>query len=155
VDANEACLWTSLSGPLRRRILASPVNADWVAFTPDSRLLAVPGKGSVDLWEVATFRLQHRIRQPLDPRSAGGFSPDGSMLAIARQDFSVGLWDVTSGALHRRPLQHADHVLEIRFFPDGKSLAIAGGDEVQVWDVLTAQPRGPRLRHPDQITSIL
>jgi WD40 repeat protein/Flp pilus assembly protein TadD len=73
-----------------------------LAFSPDSRTLAVGCVGGVYLWDVATARLRHFLRE----RSTAGdlaFSPDGTRLAVANVNGWAGagagvrLWDTVSG----------------------------------------------------------
>src|SRR5262249_24370242 len=73
-----------------------------LAFSPDSRTLAVGCVGGVFLWDVATARLQHLLRET---RTAGDltFSPHDTRLAVAYVSgwpgagAGVRLWDAVAG----------------------------------------------------------
>jgi WD40 repeat protein len=66
-----------------------------VAFSPDGRLLATGGDGTVRFWNPTS-------RQPVGPRYTGrfsdvntiAFSPDGTLLATGTIDGTARLWHV-------------------------------------------------------------
>jgi WD40 repeat protein len=75
------------------------------------------------------------------------FSPDGKLLAAARDDKTVRFWDTATGQPHGQPLAgHTDRIRGIAFSPDGRLLASVSEDgTVRLWDVATGQPRGQPL----------
>jgi WD40 repeat protein len=101
----------------------------WLAFSPNSRLLATGDRGlSIRLWDVETGRQlcdfgQKEHQYP--PFVA--FSPDGRLLASGGGDSLTRLWETASGTLVRKKQD-----LFAGFSPDGRFLALGGGVLVDV-----------------------
>ncbi|HXM49887.1 MAG TPA: hypothetical protein VN956_18745 [Pyrinomonadaceae bacterium] len=158
-------LWSYASGQ-PHTIMENAPGASAVAFSPNSEILAVGGKGfSVTLWnvnaltEIATLP----VPQPEDARSPApspspsspslseasqnrsmtslAFSPDGRTLAGGSSDNSIILWDVDKRTLLDDPLVgHNAAVMKVTFDNDGKVLASSSVDgTVILWDVETRQ----------------
>jgi WD40 repeat protein len=72
-----------------------------VTFAPDGRTLAVAIGPVVQLWDVATGRLLHRLEGHTGNVRCLAYSPDGTRLASGGHDRTVRLWDVA----HYRPTE--------------------------------------------------
>lgn len=110
-----------------------------LAIDPTSRLLASACKNEgVQIGEISSGKwLTHILRDATINDIA--FNPDGSLLAIAR-DNAVEFCDTASGKLLERRLAHDSPVRKIRFTPDGKSLVSAAVDGfMRVWNLDTGQ----------------
>jgi WD40 repeat protein len=82
-------------------------------------------------------------------------SPDGRILATAKQDQTVQLWDVLSGKELQRFSGYGLSVHAMTFSPDGKFLA-TGHEEgtILVWDVSLARPKAAQVtRSANEIES--
>ncbi|QFY12281.1 hypothetical protein GBF35_42055 [Nonomuraea phyllanthi] len=140
------------------------VSADPPAFSPDGRLLALPGDGEVRIWNVAEHRLTGAY--PLrNPERGLAFSADGRALRYLSGTGSVVTLDVSglpvpskesqsaafsgngrvaakevgdsielTDAVERRPLGRIAAAGDLAFDADGRLLAVAG-DPVTVWEV--------------------
>jgi WD40 repeat protein len=117
-----------------------PDEAVFVAFSPDSRLLAFPSihAGVVRLWDVALNREVAVLRHPGEPCSVA-FSGDGRLLVTAGNR-SVRIWRL-SHTKEKLMLQgHTGGVPGVAFSPDGKLLASAIKDQtVKIWNPMTGQ----------------
>jgi len=121
-----------------------------LAFSPDGRYLAsASSQHLVCLWELASGARAFKLQRETISANALGFSPDGSVLAVAG-NLGITLWDVRSG---RRVLEGwgpRKAVLSLGFSPDGRRLATGMRDgTVLLWDLPRERPVRPWLLPPD------
>lgn len=131
-------------------------------LSPDGKLLATAATPTVAIWDIATGKRVHLLRDFPDcgiPNGFGGiklaFSPDGRLLAQACEyNFAALIWDVSSGKLlgsvGKRPFKPKgwgqmpmpaaaldptfDENSHIRFTSDSKQLMILGRSGISVFD---------------------
>lgn len=111
-----------------------------VAFTPNGNALAGIEGGTFKLWNVPSGNV---VRDYADDHSATAFdiSPDGSLIAVARDDFSVTLYNPASTTGLRTWSAHTGRVNTLAFSPGGKWLATASDDyKVIIWDLSEGKP---------------
>ncbi|WZP00283.1 protein kinase [Isosphaeraceae bacterium EP7] len=110
-----------------------------VIFSPDGHLLLTGGGDEYCLWETATWTPRKRF-----PRiEAGGqpgkasFSPDGSILAVARSRSLLQLVDPETGRdLATLEPPDPQQVSELVFSPEGLlTVATFNSDAIQIWDL--------------------
>jgi len=65
-----------------------------VAWSPDSRLLAVAPYNQVQVWEIATMKRLSTLQGHLSQINGMAWSPDGRLLASASDDETLRLWGV-------------------------------------------------------------
>jgi WD40 repeat protein len=106
-----------------------------VAFAPDGKTLASGGRGGVGLilWDVASGRALHRLRNPWSVRSLA-FSPDSKTVFVSG---SLSLIDVVTGRELRRFKAPRVYFEAVAFSPDGRTVAAGGENQVILWDVVT------------------
>ncbi len=130
------------------------VNASWLGFSPDGRLVLARGRSAEDQPdEVRAWRVADGQPLPLDDASdwrlhALTVSPDGRTLAAGgvRSESGPGvlaLWDLTTGR-RRADLECGPHAIDaVAFSPDGTLLAAGNVNEAEVmlWQMETDDAR--------------
>jgi WD40 repeat protein len=115
-----------------------------LAFSPDSKLLALGGGAGSDLrvWDAAGQQLQTTLKGPKVEITAVAFAPGGK-LAGGYSDGSIRLWDLASGQARELGTHKGDGIACLAFTPDGKMLASSGGDDdrILLWNVAGGQVR--------------
>jgi WD40 repeat protein len=99
--------------------------------------------------------------KPIGPKLMQGdgvlcscFSPDGSRIATASEDFTAIVWNSNDGTQLTRPLRHHDRVESIAFSPDGRWLVTASGDHTaRIWSAKTGDPLSPPFRDFSELQS--
>ncbi len=115
--------------------------ADFVAFSPDGRILAYGNSYSVSLWDAVARRdlggpeVEVDLPDSVDQVEAVAFSPDGKILAIGDRSKQLVLWNISTRKVLARLKGHEDWVSALAFSPDGKTLYSGSMDQtVRLWD---------------------
>jgi WD40 repeat protein len=110
-------------------------SACWsLVYSPDGKILASAGTGTVRLWEVGTGKQIHALEGLKHERRSAAFSADGKTLAVL-DGRSIRRWNVTTGDEIRIPEGHQQEVQAIVFSPDGRRLASSELDgSLRLWD---------------------
>jgi WD40 repeat protein len=121
-----------------------------MAFSPDSKTLAVGGCDSLTIWS----REPDGYKIVLDDEGTTyrclAFSPDGRSLALGGNDHKVRIWDMPSGRERAVLNGHVDVVRTVAFSPDGRRLISTGQDGlVMLWDAI----RGEAIRRLGEASS--
>jgi WD40 repeat protein/outer membrane biosynthesis protein TonB len=131
----------------------SAARAVSVAISPDGRLVAAGGSGSVALvWNRETGKLLWTLRHGGGVRTVA-FSPDSRKLVTASADATARVFDLVGGA-PPLILQHSQPVKSAQFSPDGRFVLTVGGEPnaARVFDAATGAPVAS-LTHPGEVTT--
>jgi WD40 repeat protein len=118
-----------------------------LAFTPDSRLLALLTNQKISFLSPATGAINHEIpaANPVKLVSLA-FSPDGQVLAAGNLEGEIFLWNWQTSALTGRSLSYVGRsdVLSLAFNPGGDLLAAGYSDFALIlWDLTTHEKLVP------------
>jgi WD40 repeat protein len=115
-----------------------------LAFSPDGKLLAVPGGGVIRLFG-SDGRLLHRLKLPREAGPVRGvtFSPNGKYLAAWDATTGTYLWDTTDAESLRR-FGAITLAGAVAFSPDSKVLAVCAqwSNIVRLYEVPGGKPAG-------------
>jgi hypothetical protein len=124
---------------------ASPNSSRCLAFSPDSKMLAIavnePPEHFIRFYESGSGRkLEPPLELAAEARSLA-FAPDNRTLAIGYGSGKVDLWNVAERKKLGTLDAHAKLVRVLTFSPDGRTLATGGDDGViKLWDVPLGKP---------------
>jgi WD40 repeat protein/class 3 adenylate cyclase/tRNA A-37 threonylcarbamoyl transferase component Bud32 len=154
IEDNHVTLWDAATGQL----LGSPIEAkeeglggaQTLAFSPDSRRLAVPAApGAIGIWDVA---MRRPIAPPLlvgeDDMESVVFTPDGRSLVVGDDSGAVSMWDLATGDRIGKTMSVGDIPASfVDVSPDGRLLAAGAFDgTIRVWDAASGAPFGLPLQ---------
>jgi WD40 repeat protein len=113
-----------------KRVLALAGQTEWEAdatvFSPDGKLLASTGTDKqILVWELATGKLVHQLKNQPYRLAALAFSPDIATLAGGGGDRQIRLWDMKTGELRSSFTGHRDWIASVAYSPSGKTIASA------------------------------
>jgi WD40 repeat protein len=134
--------WDATTGTLLGSFRGTPTTNTFsahqhLAFSPDSRRLAVVVDRVIQIVDPATRAAIRELRGHEEPVTALTFSPDGSRLLTGSEDKTAALWDVDAGQMLAVYRGHGGPVSLLAFSPDGTRVATASESEVmaRVWPV--------------------
>ncbi len=106
-----------------------------LAYSPDSRCLAVGTADSIRLWDARVGVEMARLANRSGDASRLAFSPDGAHLASASRDWPILVWTVAGQRVELALNGHTAGVNSLAYSADGKTL-ISGSDDatVRLWD---------------------
>jgi WD40 repeat protein len=114
--------------------------ANVVVFSPDGLTLASAIVNEVQLWDVASEKLNSVLRGHRGVVTAIALTPDGRKLLTSSDDHTVRLWGVSRGSLLHTFERQADWVSSVAVSRDGQTVAFGGEQgNVKLWDLQTYQ----------------
>lgn len=138
-----------------------------MAFSPDSRKVAVSHGGMVFLWNAATGELLNRLMDEKvrlyssDPLSHNGavrqilFSRDSQTIFTGSYDGVVKSWDVETGRLLNVFKGHKDRIESLALSPDEKILATGSRDKrVKLWSIESGKLLITSGKNNDDVSSL-
>src|SRR3984885_723423 len=121
----------------------TPLSPNWVskldaglysvAWSPNSQLVAVGGRGTVQICRAPNFEVERTLETDQEEVWGLAWSPDGTLLACAGKDGTVQIWQ--DGVLQKKLFQ-GGWILDVAWNPDGTSLiAVDYTGLAKEWDV--------------------
>jgi WD40 repeat protein len=115
------------------RLIGESPTITSVSFSSSGRLLAVAGGaaseyGEIQLWDVASRKLERSIRVTNDAVYGVAISPDEKRVAVGCADKTVRVFDVPDGRQVMSCDNHIDWVFGTAFSSDGTQIASASRD---------------------------
>jgi WD40 repeat protein len=149
-------LWDAVTGEGRATIKTSS-RVVFLAFSPSSKALAVIGhnENTVDVWDVSTKKVLHRLKGHEKFVKSVAFSPDGTRLATTSLDETARLWSASTGKPLATLRGHDGVVKHVAFGVNGGTLALAGGRDktVSLWDVETGKRQATLEGHTQGVST--
>ena len=135
---HSASIFDARTGQTLRKIEGLEIHGNAVAFSADSKSLAIALGDAVVVREVETGRQLHNLMIG-DAMHCVAFSPDSNRIASASRDNSVKVWDAVTGQEIVTFTGHCEQVWDAAFSPDGKRVGSIGRDgAARVWDAANA-----------------
>ncbi len=104
-----------------------------VAWSPNSQLVAIGGRGTVQICRPPDFAVERTLETGQEEIWGLAWSPDGSLLACAGKDGTVQFWQ--NDTLQKKLFQ-GGWILDIAWNPDGSSLmAVDYTGLAKEWDI--------------------
>ena len=114
----------------------------FLAYSPDGKLLAVPGGNAVFVFDARTGEFKRRLVGHTARVVKVAFSPDGSRLASGADDRIARVWETAEWKEVHTLKEHPDRVISLAFRPDGQVLAAGCADgSIRLWDARSAADR--------------
>ncbi len=106
-----------------------------VAWSPNGHLVAIGGRGTVQICRVPDFAVERSIDTGQGEIWGLAWSPDGMLLASAGKDGTVQIWEEQDGKRVNKLFQ-GGWILDLGWNPDGSSLmAVDYTGLAKEWDV--------------------
>ncbi|PNP46435.1 hypothetical protein THARTR1_10757 [Trichoderma harzianum] len=119
-----------------RQTLDADDTVNFVAFSPNGRVLASALDEIVQFWEASTGSHQRTLKGHNGKVTSIAFSSESKILASSSNDNTIRLWEVSTGSYQRTLKGHIGRVESIAFSPDDTILASSSNDDtIRLWDI--------------------
>ena len=129
-------LWDVTSGKELHSIVNPYDDFSAVVFSPDGKILAVVGRGTITLMGTEAWKIRNNIYGNTTSGHTLCFSPDNKTLVSGDPGGKIFFWDVKSGSEIKNFRAHKFGVVGVAFDSSGKYLLTCGrSDSLRTWDV--------------------
>jgi WD40 repeat protein/serine/threonine protein kinase len=161
----EVKVWDAQTGKAALTLQGHKGDVRGVCWSPDGNRLASAGQGydeqkkefygEVKVWEVKTGQPTLSLHGHTSGVYGVAWSPDGTRLASACNDWTVRVWDAQTGQQILSFHSPYGEFLGVAWSPDGSRLAGADPqDTVKVWDANTGQERLTLKGHTQPVNGV-
>ena len=106
-----------------------------LAFSPDSRLIALGATDRIMLLDIVTGKEVGKLDAPMDVVMGLSFTPDGKSLISASQDGKVSFWNVAASKVRFQRDARLWMIRSMTLSRDGRMLAVGGVyNAIRLWD---------------------
>jgi WD40 repeat protein len=148
-------LWDAKEAKEKASLLSDIYQIMCVRFSPDGAKVAAGGNGVIQLWDVASGKLERRFAGRTGQGMQLVFSNDGKFLSAAGQDGCVQSWEVASGkraGICDGPIAAVAGML---YTPSGQLLAWAiNVNAIEIWEVPSGKRLTPQGGHTAPVTAV-
>ena len=124
------------------------------AFNNDMKLATAGIDGYVNVFDINTQAVVHKLEAHALPVRSVVFSPDGHLLYAASDDRHVSVWDTLSGTLVNS-FSHAGMALTVDASPDHRHFVVGCADHnVVLWDMGMQRSVQQYDQHADQVWNV-
>ena len=110
--------------------------ANGIAYSPDSKTLAVATDIGIWIYDVQTTEALHLLSGHTRAVRSIDFNADGTQIVSGSVDKTVRVWDVAMGIELAMFTGHTGTVSSVAFSPDGNTIASGSNDKtVRLWDI--------------------
>ena len=130
-----------LNLPVGAKMRLGKGRANRIAFSPDSKKLAVATDIGIWVYDAQTGKEIDLFTGGTGIFNSVDFSPDGNTLVSDINGNYLCMWDVNTGRQIRTFFGHSHYSINIiKFSPDGKIFASGGsGGDLKMWNAETGQ----------------
>ena len=114
--------------------LTYPERVQRFCFSPCGQHLAAGGwNGTIDVWNIASGRLETTSAEYADAKAYPYFTPEGELIVAAVSRQKVGIWNAGKGE-KLDEFEHRGSVYSgVSFSENGKQLAVTSASDIQIW----------------------
>jgi WD40 repeat protein len=148
-------IWDVKAGKEKAALVSDIYPVACVRFSPDGSRIAAGGNGVVQLWDVATGKLERRFAGRTGQGVQLVFSADGRILSAAGQDGCVQSWETATGKRAGICEGPVAQVAGLQYRPDGQLLAWAVNvNAIEIWEVPSGRRLTPEAGHTAAVTGL-